>query len=123
MKVFKNRKMLLLLFVVFAALITFIGISYSAILDNDVEVKLDTNLTYYLDVNYDGVDRYGIQSSNSATAEINSGVITITDKIPDGLTFIGFVTTDDGSIGAVKRSDGSTCVGKVIDDTNEENTN
>ena len=123
MKVFKNRKMLLLLFVVFAALITFIGISYSAILDNDVEVKLDTNLTYYLDVNYDGVDRYGIQSSNSATAEINSGVITITDKIPDGLTFIGFVTTDDGSIGAVKRSDGSTCVGKVIDDTNEASTN
>ena len=122
MKVFKNRKMLLLLFVVFAALITFIGISYSAILDNDVEVKLDTNLTYYLDVNYDGVDRYGIQSSNSATAEINSGVITITDKIPDGLTFIGFVTTDDGSIGAVKRSDGSTCVGKVIDDTNDAST-
>ena len=122
MKVFKNRKVLLLLFVVFAALITFIGISYSAILDNDVEVKLDTNLTYYLDVNYDGVDRYGIQSSNSATAEINSGVITITDKIPDGLTFIGFVTTDDGSIGAVKRSDGSTCVGKVIDDTNEAST-
>ena len=49
MKVFKNRKVLLLLFVVFAALITFIGISYSAILDNDVEVKLDTNLTYYLE--------------------------------------------------------------------------
>ena len=96
-----------------------IKLTFSSLLSNDVEVETDTDLTYYLDVLYDGVDKYGIASSDSATSEIKSGYILVEDKIPEGLTFTGFVTTDDGTIGAVSRSDATTCYGSVVDDTNE----
>ena len=59
---------------------------------------------------------------NDLNEQINSGTLFVEDKLPDGLEFTGFVTTDDGSIGAVKRSDGTLCTGKVIDDTNEART-
>jgi len=100
----------------------FIHNSFSSLLDNDVEVEENSDLTYYLNVSYDGVDKNGKESSNSTISEIKSGTIFVEDKIPDGLEFTGFVTTEDGSIGAVKRSDSSVCVGKVVDDTNEEST-
>lgn len=101
------------------ALLLLVGVSASiikaVILDNDVQVEKDTTLTYYLDVSYDGVDIKGIESSDTATADIKSGYIYVEDKIPEGLTFENFVTTVDGSIGAVKRSDGSSCSGYVVD--------
>ena len=97
----------------------FVSNSFSEIMENDVPVKADTELTYYLKVSYDGVDKSGVESGDSTVSEIKSGEMYITDKIPDGLTFKGFVTTSDGTIGAVTRSGGNTCVGKVIDDTNE----
>lgn len=93
--------------------------SYSSILENDVKVKANSDLTYYLDISYDGVDKNGIKSDNNTVSEIKSGVIFVEDKLPEGLIFNGFVTTDDGSIGAVKRSDRSSCTGKVVDDSNE----
>lgn len=91
------------------------GIIKAVVLDNDVQVEKDTILTYYLDVSYDGVDVKGIESSDTVTADIRSGYIYVEDKIPEGLTFDSFVTTDDGSIGAIKRSDGSSCSGYVVD--------
>ncbi len=95
------------------------GSSKADILDNDVEVERNSLLTYYLKVNYDGVDVNGVRSSDETTAEVKSGIMTISDKIPNGLEFQGFVETDNGSIGAVKRSDDTTCLGKVIDDTGD----
>ena len=97
----------------------FVSNSFSELLENDVEVKKDTELTYYLTVSYDGVDKNGVQSNDTTVSLINSGVLFIEDKIPEGLTFKGFVTTADGSIGAVERGTTTACVGKVIDDTNE----
>lgn len=97
----------------------FIGKSFATLLDNDVEVKENSDLTYYLNVSYDGVDKNGTQSDTTTVSEIKSGTLFVEDKIPDGLEFTGFVTTADGSIGAVKRSDATACTGKVIDDTNE----
>lgn len=94
--------------------------TFATLLDNDVEVKENSQLTYYLNISYDGIDRNGVKSGDTIVSEIKSGYLYVEDKIPDGLTFDGFVTTSDGSIGAVKRSDGSICTGKVIDDTNEE---
>ena len=99
-----------------------IGFTKSDILENDVEVKEQTDLTYYLDISYDGVDKFGVESSSTKISEINSGYIYVEDKIPEGLVFNGFVTTEDGSIGAVKRSDGSSCPGKVVDDTDGTET-
>ena len=90
------------------------------ITDNDVRVDVDSELTYYLNVKEDGVDASGIESSDSQIADIRGGRINVTDKLPEGLIFQGFVTTSDGTFGAVSRSDSSIqCSGKVIDDTNE----
>lgn len=104
------------------ALLLLVGVSTSIIsavlLDNDVQVEKDTTLTYYLDVSYDGVDVKGVESSDKATADIRSGSIYVEDKIPEGLTFDSFVTTEDGTIGAIKRSDGSYCSGYVVDGVN-----
>ncbi len=103
-------------FSIFTVIKTFAGI----ITDNDVRVDVDSELTYYLNVKEDGVDASGIESSDSQVAEVRGGRINITDKLPEGLIFQGFVTTSDGTFGAVSRSDSSIqCPGKVIDDTNE----
>ena len=96
--------------------------SFATPLNNDVEVKKNSELTYYLNVSYDGVDRNGVESNATTVSEMKSGTMFVEDKIPEGLDFTGFVTTSDGSIGAVKRSDGTTCPGKVIDDTHEAST-
>lgn len=89
------------------------------------EARVDENetLTYYITVNSDGIDHNGVQSTDSQLADETSDITKITDKIPDGLIFQGFVTSPDGTFGAVQRNDQTTtCAGKVIDDTNEEST-
>ena len=122
----KIKKKLNLFWIIFAiTIITIIltilvGNSFAALLDNDVEVEENSELIYYLNVSYDGVDRNGSKSSDTTMSKISSGVISVEDKLPEGLEFTGFVTTKDGSIGAVKRNDDSVlCTGKVVDDTNE----
>ena len=90
-------------------------------LENGAEVELDSELTYYINVKYDGVDVFGTESSDAQMANITSNRIKVTDKLPQGLIFKSFVTTSDGSIGAISRSDHITrCGGKVFDDTHEE---
>ncbi len=94
--------------------------SFAEIID-DVRVDVDADLTYYLNVKEDGIDATGIESSDAQIANVLGGRVNVTDKIPEGLVFQGFVTTSDGTIGAVSRADNSIqCPGKVIDDTNEE---
>ncbi|MCQ2570869.1 MAG: BspA family leucine-rich repeat surface protein [Candidatus Saccharibacteria bacterium] len=89
-------------------------------LANDVRVDVNSELRYFLTVKEDGVDASGVRSSDSTRAEITGSRITVTDKIPDGLIFKGFVTTSDGTFGAVSRANKSTsCPGKIIDDTKE----
>lgn len=100
--------------------VIFINHSFAVPLENDVEVSPNSQLTYYLNISYDGVDRDGNKSSDSSVLEIKSGYLYVEDKLPDGLIFDGFVTTEDGSIGAVERGSGAACTGKVIDDTNED---
>ncbi len=121
----QKAKILLRVFVV-----SFLGIASFAIVfnslaeiieGNDARLDVDSELTYYLSVKEDGVDAEGVESSDTQMANITSGRISVTDRIPDGLVFQGFVTTSDGTFGAVSRSDHSIqCAGKVVDDTNEE---
>ena len=119
-KTLKNfNKMYIAFSVAIVILITLIGGSLAAFLNNDVKVKANSDMTYYLTLSYDGVDKNGLESSDTIVSEIKSGYLYVEDKIPLGLDFKGFVPTSDGSIGAVKRNDGSVCVGKVIDDTND----
>ena len=100
-------------------ILLFTGKSFSEILDSGSEVTTNSELIYYLNVEYDGVDKKKVVSNDNTIAEVRSDYIYVEDKIPEGLTFTGFVTTEDGTIGAVERSSGSPCVGKVLDDTNE----
>ena len=66
-------------------LIDDVGPSLSALLPNSVEVEKDTDLTYYLNVYYDGVVVNCVASSDTTVAYINSDVIYVVDNIPVGL--------------------------------------
>ena len=104
------------------AIVLVIGIAFLlsrslALIENDSRVKENSELTYYIDVIYDGKDSDVVTSSDSATAKVNSDYIYVEDKIPEGLTFNRFITAEDGTIGAVKRSDGSSCPGYVVGDS------
>lgn len=114
MKKFKKSLFICLAVVLVAIVIVSIGKSFSQVLENDVRVKENSDLTYYLDVIYDGKDSNVITSSDTATANVNSDIIYVEDKLPEGLIFKEFVTTSDGTIGAVKRSDSSSCPGQVV---------
>ena len=85
---------------------------------NGIRVRENSDLNYYLDVRYDGIDRNGAQSSDSQRVEVRSGVMKVTDQLPDGLVFQGFVETSNGII-AAHPIDGSTgsCSGVVMNDT------
>ena len=115
----KNNKIILIILVFIAVVVSIIGISYSEPIFNNEEILPDSDLIYYLNVYYDGVDKNGIKSSDTTVSSVNSGYILVEDKIPNGLIFDGFVTTSDGTIGAVTREDNSSCVGSVYDDTKE----
>ena len=111
-RLFIGLGILAFILIVVAVIATF---SFAAPLDNDVKVEENSELTYYIDVIYDGKDGSAVTSSDNATAQVYSDYIYVEDKIPDGLTFKGFVETEDGTIGAVKRSDNSFCAGYVVD--------
>ena len=119
----KNKKKYIAIFIILLS-ISIIAVlirnSYALLLDNDIEVQGNSELTYYLDVSYDGVDKNGVESNDTTTAYVNSGNIYVVDKIPEGLTFTGFVTTSDGTIGSVERYTGNACGGKVVDDTEDD---
>ena len=119
----KNNKLVCILVAmflgVFVSVFAFNSLA-EIITDNDVRVDVDSELTYYLNVKEDGVDSSGVESSDVQMANILGGRITVTDQIPNGLEFQGFVTTSDGTFGAVSRADKVTqCAGKVVDDTND----
>lgn len=111
----KLKKLLIVCIIyVFAMIITNSNFTRSEIIaENGHRVEPLSELTYYLDVYYDGIDKTGAESSDTMTAEVNSNTINIVDKLPEGLTFLGFVGSPGTSIGAVKRSDGSVCSGYV----------
>ena len=77
------------LFVAF--LIVLINRSFAVPLDDGARVAPNSDLTYYIDVIYDGKDATAVSSSDTVTANVNSDYIYVEDKLPDGLTFKNFV--------------------------------
>ena len=110
----------ILIFSMIVILLTiFMGYTFASPINNNVKVTPDTNLTYYLNIKYDGVDVSGNLSSDTSRIDVYSDTMYITDKLPDGLIFDGFEMSSDGTIGAFERDNPSIpCLGKVIDDTN-----
>jgi len=112
----KKRFSLLLLGIVIA-LVSIVKVT-AEVLGNDVHVFENSELIYYINVNYDGKDINGVESSDIEISDIRSGYIYVEDKLPEGLIFEGFVETEDGSIGADASktdNDGDICLGEVID--------
>ena len=89
--------------------------SYS-LLENGERVKPNSELTYYIDVIYDGKDEDVITSNDSTTAKVYSDYIYVEDKLPEGLTFVRFITADDGTVGAKIRNSEASCPGHVVGD-------
>ena len=106
----KTKRILVILF----AMVLMVGLTYAEVLKSGDKVQEDSELTYYLDVIYDGKDKNGVESSDKKTADIYSGIINVSDKLPAGLTYKGVVASAGGTIGAVKRSDNSPCSGYVV---------
>ena len=107
---------LILMLVIIAGLVFVTSSSFAALLDNDVRVEENSELTYYIDVLYDGKDSQAISSSDEATADLRSDYIYVEDKLPEGLVFKEFVNSGGDGIGAVERSDNKTaCPGHVVD--------
>lgn len=120
LKKITNKYKKLLIIIVFFLGTIIIGKTVATFLENDVEVDVDTDLTYYLNVYYDGVDYEGNKSTDGDVVELESGHLYVEDKIPEGLTFQGFVTTASGTFVASKQDDDTVyCTGTVIDDTHE----
>lgn len=106
----KTKRLLVMMF----AMLLMIGLTYAEPLKSGDKVQEDSELIYYLDVIYDGKDKNGVESSDKKTADIYSGIINVSDKLPAGLTYKGVVASAGGTIGAVKRSDNSPCSGYVV---------
>lgn len=96
-----------------------VALSFALPLENDTRVLENSDLTYYLDITYDGKDKDIVSSSTTTTASVFSDYIYVEDRIPDGLIFKEFVNSVDGSIGAVEQGDSSkVCPGYVVDGFN-----
>ena len=127
-KIYKNRRLLFISFaLILIVAISILGATRSAEIvesDDDLQVAPQSELIYYLNISYDGVDISSVQSSDSKTADVYSGIINVEDKLPEGLTFNGFEKGSDGTVGnAVNRSNGAACRGYVVDDSNGADAN
>ena len=117
-KMFQKRLMLLIPLIALVLIVGFVfssSFSFAQILENGTRVEENSDLTYYIDVLYDGKDSEAVSSSDEATANVYSDYIYVEDKLPAGLTFKEFVSSGGNSIGAVKRNDPNTsCSGSVV---------
>lgn len=117
-KMFQKRLMLLIPLIALVLIVGFVfssSFSFAQILENGTRVEENSDLTYYIDVLYDGKDSEAVSSSDEATADVYSDYIYVEDKLPAGLTFKEFVSSGGNSIGAVKRNDPNTsCSGSVV---------
>lgn len=115
---FQRKLVFIIPIIVLVLVIGFVfssSFSFAEVLENGTRVEENSDLTYYIDVIYDGKDSQAISSSDSATADVFSDYIYVEDKLPEGLTFKEFVSSGGNNIGAVKRSDSSTsCSGYVV---------
>lgn len=111
------KKKIIFINILFIFVFSLITIAFAESLDNDVKVEANSDLTYYLSIDYDGVDEEARASSDSATVNIQSDIIEVTDKLPQGLIYNGIVATEDGTIGAVTRDTNDSCTGYVVDGT------
>lgn len=116
LKKYKNILIVISIIIFVMLIYLFYNASFSSFIDNGERVEEESDLTYYIDVLYDGIDSSAITSSDTATAEVNSYYIFVEDILPANLVFKEFVRPASGTdIGAVSRSDDTiSCSGYVV---------
>lgn len=92
---------------------------------NNTSVSENSSLDYYLTI-HATINGYYMKNSNNVylfEPKLIDDYIYVEDKLPDGLEFLGFSPSKDGTIGAVNdTSVDDVCAGYVIDDTNDPST-
>ena len=115
---FQKKLMFIIPLIALVLIVGFVfssSFSFAEVLDNGTRVEENSDLTYYIDVLYDGKDSEAVSSSDEATADVYSDYIYVEDKLPEGLTFKEFVSSGGDGIGAVKRNNPNTsCSGSVV---------
>ncbi len=119
-----NRKyiiiLIILLVIIVSLFLTFTKTTEIVELENGTQVELNSELIYYLNVSYDGVDRESYDSriqKDGVSSKLFSGDIYVEDRIPDGLVFQNFITVEDGTVGAVNKVTGKACSGSVVNES------
>lgn len=88
--------------------------TYASVLENGTRVEPESELKYYIHVTSSGKDK-NANASDTKTVDVYSKEIYVEDKLPDGLTFVGFEETSDGTIGsAPEEGITGTCGGYVV---------
>ena len=77
-----------------------------------------SELKYYLDITYEGVDREGTQASDKTLAKVYSDYIYVEDELPKGLEFVRFEVGDVPQVTAQPVGTSSElCSGFVVNDS------
>ncbi len=100
-------------FLIFSVILS---LSFSQYINESKKLIQNSPITYFLKVSYEGINKYGVNSETSRI-DIYSDYIEVTDRLPDGLRFDGFVESEDGTIGA-RNDEGEMCLGNVINGDN-----
>ena len=68
----KSQLTLILSIPILLLVVLLVGQSYAAPLESGVRVKENSDLTYYIDILYDGKDKDLVMSNDTTTAEVRS---------------------------------------------------
>ena len=103
-----------------ALLLSNFCLAYSAPSTTDIHVNTNEEHSYYIRAQYHGVNEYKTASSSTVLLDMIEYKMYVEDTFPEGLDFLGFEPSEDGTFGGVTRtSDHSPCGGIIIDDTKE----
>ena len=95
---------------IFIFIVAFFATSFAVPVEDIVKLGENTEQTYNIQVTYDGIDAYGVTSSNTTKANVKSNYIEVEDCLPNGLEFVGVNVQD-----AVERDDLETkCSGELV---------
>ncbi len=115
----KNKKLLIsFVLLLFIGSLIFFTTKTLSFLANDTKVEENSELIYYIDVTYDGIDANSVVSNENQTAHIYSNDIHVYDKLPEGLEFVRFIRPANDYFQAESYNSGYSCDGYVINGYN-----
>ena len=115
----KNKKILIsFVLLLFVGALIFFSTKTLSFLANDTKVEENSELIYYIDVTYDGIDEYSNISSAGNPVNVYSDLIHVYDKLPEGLEFVRFVRPANDRFEAESYGSNMWCDGEVVNNYN-----